>query len=49
MVGAAEGEDCKIFRKLRQLSRHETAFRAELKEIYEVSFNLSKNLTEEAA
>ena len=47
MVGAAEGEDCKIFQKLRQLSRLETAFTAEQKTIFEVSFKLSKNLTEE--
>ena len=49
MVGAAEGEDGKIFRKLRQLLRLETAFTAELRTIFEVSFNLSKSLTEEAA
>ena len=49
MVGAAEWEDCKIFKKLRQLSRPETAFTAELKTIFEGSFKLSKNLTEELA
>ena len=49
MVGAAEGEDCKIFRKLRHLLQLEAAFTAELKTIFEVSFKLSKNLTEEAA
>ena len=49
MVGAAEVENCKIFRKLRQLSRLETAFTAELKTIFEVRFNLTKNLAEEAA
>ena len=49
LVGAAEGGDCKIFRKLRQLSRLETAFTAELKIIFEVSSKLSKYLTEEAA
>ena len=49
MVGSAEGKDCKISQKLRQLSQLETAFTAEWKTIFEVSFNLSKNLTEEAA
>ena len=49
MGRATEREDCKIFRKLRQLSFLETALIAELKTIFEVSFNLSKNLTEEAA
>ena len=49
MAEAAEGEDCKNFRKLRQLSQLETAFTAKLKTIFEVSVNLSKNRTEEAA